>query len=61
VRLELLIGVENEASKRVAAACGYEREGVLRSSPCAVRSPSARTRAHERADVDRRWRLTALP
>jgi RimJ/RimL family protein N-acetyltransferase len=31
VRLELLIGVENEASKRVAEACGYEREGVLRS------------------------------
>lgn len=30
-RLELLISVENEASKRVAARCGYEREGVLRS------------------------------
>ncbi len=30
-RLELLIGVENEASKRVAARCGYVREGVLRS------------------------------
>jgi len=30
-RLELLIAVENEASKRVAERCGYEREGVLRS------------------------------
>jgi RimJ/RimL family protein N-acetyltransferase len=30
-RLELLISVENEASKRVAARCGYVREGVLRS------------------------------
>jgi RimJ/RimL family protein N-acetyltransferase len=31
MRLELLIGVENEASKRVAARCGYVKEGVLRS------------------------------
>ncbi len=31
LRLELLISVENEASKRVAERCGYEREGVLRS------------------------------
>jgi RimJ/RimL family protein N-acetyltransferase len=31
LRLELLIGVENEASKRVAERCGYGREGVLRS------------------------------
>lgn len=31
IRLELLIAVANEASKRVAARCGYEREGVLRS------------------------------
>jgi RimJ/RimL family protein N-acetyltransferase len=30
-RLELLISVENEASKRVAARCGYVREGILRS------------------------------
>jgi RimJ/RimL family protein N-acetyltransferase len=30
-RLELLISVENEASKRVAERCGYVREGVLRS------------------------------
>jgi RimJ/RimL family protein N-acetyltransferase len=30
-RLELLISVENEASKRVAARCGYVLEGVLRS------------------------------
>jgi len=30
-RLELLISVENEASKRVAARCGYVREGVMRS------------------------------
>jgi RimJ/RimL family protein N-acetyltransferase len=30
-RLELLISVENEASKRVAARCGYVQEGVLRS------------------------------
>jgi RimJ/RimL family protein N-acetyltransferase len=30
-RAELLISVENEASKRVAARCGYVREGVLRS------------------------------
>jgi RimJ/RimL family protein N-acetyltransferase len=30
-RLELHIGVENEASKRVAARCGYVREGLLRS------------------------------
>jgi RimJ/RimL family protein N-acetyltransferase len=30
-RLELLISVENDASKQVAARCGYEREGVLRS------------------------------
>jgi RimJ/RimL family protein N-acetyltransferase len=31
VRLELVIGVANEASKKVAARCGYEREGILRS------------------------------
>jgi len=30
-RLELLISAENEASKRVAARCGYVREGVMRS------------------------------
>ena len=30
-RIELLIGVDNEASKRVAERCGYVREGVLRS------------------------------
>ena len=30
-RLELLISVGNDASKRVAARCGYVREGVLRS------------------------------
>jgi RimJ/RimL family protein N-acetyltransferase len=31
LRLELLISVENAASQRVAARCGYTREGVLRS------------------------------
>ena len=31
VRLELMISVENEASKRVAERCGYRLEGVLRS------------------------------
>ena len=31
MRLELLISIENEASKRVAVKCGYVREGVLRS------------------------------
>ncbi len=31
LRLELLISVDNEASKQVAERCGYEREGVLRS------------------------------
>ncbi len=31
LRLELLISVENPASKRVAERCGYVREGVLRS------------------------------
>ena len=31
LRLELLIGTENEASKRVAVRNGYVREGVLRS------------------------------
>ena len=31
VRLELLIGTANAASKRVAERCGYTREGVLRS------------------------------
>ena len=30
-RLELLIGVDNGPSKRVAEKCGYQREGVLRS------------------------------
>ena len=30
-RLELLIGVDNEASWRVAEKCCYQREGVLRS------------------------------
>lgn len=30
-RLELLIGIDNEPSKRVAEKCGYLREGVLRS------------------------------
>jgi RimJ/RimL family protein N-acetyltransferase len=31
LRLELVISVDNEPSKRVAAHCGYVREGVLRS------------------------------
>ena len=31
VRLELVISVDNEPSKRVAERCGYTREGVLRS------------------------------
>ena len=31
LRLELLISVDNEASKTVAERCGYVREGVLRS------------------------------
>jgi RimJ/RimL family protein N-acetyltransferase len=31
-RLELLISVTNEASKKVAERCGYRREGVLRSA-----------------------------
>lgn len=31
LRLELLISVDNVASKRVAERCGYVREGVLRS------------------------------
>jgi RimJ/RimL family protein N-acetyltransferase len=31
LRLELLISVENTASKRVAERCGYVREGILRS------------------------------
>lgn len=31
LRVELLISVDNAASKRVAERCGYEREGVLRS------------------------------
>lgn len=31
LRLELRIDVDNEASKRVAANCGYVRKGVLRS------------------------------
>jgi RimJ/RimL family protein N-acetyltransferase len=30
-RLELLISVDNDASKKVAERCGYVREGVLRS------------------------------
>jgi RimJ/RimL family protein N-acetyltransferase len=30
-RLELMIAVRNEPSKRVAERCGYVREGVLRS------------------------------
>ena len=30
-RLELLIGIDNEPSKRVAEKCGYRCEGVLRS------------------------------
>jgi RimJ/RimL family protein N-acetyltransferase len=31
-RLELLISVDNAASKKVAERCGYVREGVLRSA-----------------------------
>jgi RimJ/RimL family protein N-acetyltransferase len=31
LRLELLISADNEISKRVAARCGYVREGLLRS------------------------------
>jgi RimJ/RimL family protein N-acetyltransferase len=31
LRLELMISVANEASKKVAKRCGYVREGVLRS------------------------------
>ena len=30
-RLELTCGPDNEASQRVAARCGFVREGVLRS------------------------------
>ncbi|HEU5214001.1 MAG TPA: GNAT family N-acetyltransferase [Gaiellaceae bacterium] len=32
LRLELLISVDNAASKKVAERCGYVREGVLRSA-----------------------------
>lgn len=32
LRVELLIGVDNTASKKVAARCGYVLEGVLRSA-----------------------------
>lgn len=32
LRLELLISVDNVASKKVAERCGYVREGVLRST-----------------------------
>ncbi|HET7568360.1 MAG TPA: GNAT family N-acetyltransferase [Gaiellaceae bacterium] len=32
LRIELHISAANEASKRVAARCGYVREGVLRST-----------------------------
>jgi RimJ/RimL family protein N-acetyltransferase len=32
IRLELLISVDNAASKKVAERCGYRREGVLRSA-----------------------------
>jgi RimJ/RimL family protein N-acetyltransferase len=32
LRIELLISVDNPASKRVAERCGYVREGVLRSA-----------------------------
>ena len=32
VRAELFISTENEASKRVAERCGYQREAVLRSA-----------------------------
>lgn len=32
IRLELLISVDNAASKKVADRCGYVREGVLRSA-----------------------------
>jgi RimJ/RimL family protein N-acetyltransferase len=32
LRAELLISVDNDASKRVAERCGYVREGVLRSA-----------------------------
>jgi RimJ/RimL family protein N-acetyltransferase len=31
LRLELMINVENDGSKKVAERCGYAREGVLRS------------------------------
>ncbi len=31
MRLEAMISVENEASKRLVARCGYVREGVMRS------------------------------
>ena len=30
IRLQLLISVSNDASKRVAERCGYRFEGVLR-------------------------------
>jgi RimJ/RimL family protein N-acetyltransferase len=33
LRIELRISIDNEPSKRVAARCGYVREGVLRSLP----------------------------
>ena len=31
LRVELMISVANEGSRRVAERCGYVREGVLRS------------------------------
>jgi RimJ/RimL family protein N-acetyltransferase len=31
-RIELLISIDNHASKRVAERCGYVRDGILRSA-----------------------------
>lgn len=51
LRLELVIDVDNEPSKVVAARCGYEREGIMRS---------VHVKQGIRSDVEL-WSRLALP
>ena len=52
LRLELLIGVDNDRSRRVAERCGYRFEGILRS---------AHLKADLRADTELWSRLPTDP
>ena len=51
-RIELLIGVENPASSRVAERCGYTLEGVLRNTYLKAGAPRDATQVWSRVPSD---------